>query len=80
MTPSGIEPATFWLVVQCLNQLRYCLPPPLQRSYYTINKYHVAREDNSYWLTKIEEKNFLQRKVHKDNVTTQSSVNIAGLM
>jgi len=26
VTPSGIESATFWLVVQCLNQLRHCVP------------------------------------------------------
>jgi hypothetical protein len=26
--PSGIEPATYRLVTQCINQMRNCLPPP----------------------------------------------------
>jgi len=26
ITPSGIETVTFWLVVQCLNQLRHHMP------------------------------------------------------
>jgi len=42
MAPSGIEPATFWLVAQCLNQLRYQQRDPA----YNINTIHNTIADN----------------------------------
>jgi hypothetical protein len=33
VTPSGMEPATFRLVAQCLNQLRYRMPPKFPKSW-----------------------------------------------
>jgi hypothetical protein len=48
MTPLGIEPANFQLVVQCLNQLRYRLPHLYIIAYLKINKCNIRNTLSSF--------------------------------
>ena len=66
-TPSGIEPATFWFVAQCLNQLRHRVPncKTLQRFILRCVAGSVVRSESKDLVPSIAESN--------TNPTTQAN-------
>jgi hypothetical protein len=41
VTPLGIKPATFWIAVQCLNKLHYCVPLLIAIRNTILIRYHI---------------------------------------
>jgi hypothetical protein len=53
MTPSGIEPATFLLLSQCLNQLRQCITPKLNEYVNLYTRSKLTGNDKQEWTDKV---------------------------
>ena len=67
MTPSGIEPATFWLVAQCLKQLRHRGPP--ERSF-LLKLFELARSGNrNVFLSEARSVPRVQRLLGRESVS-----------
>jgi hypothetical protein len=61
MTPSQIEPATFWLVAQCLNQLRHRVPPLMRCGWCNIeNEVYFCVRLWPHYCTKAHSSDFIR--------------------
>jgi hypothetical protein len=52
VNPSGMEPATLWLVAQCLKQLRHRVPP---NHVQTLNKSGCVPDSNQQYVSRFKE-------------------------
>ena len=66
MTPSGIEPATFQLVAQCLDQMHYRVPPTLCEGMLNNNGLHILPTVNCKHIrcTCVHCSNFIFKILH----------------
>ena len=78
MTPSRIEPVTFRLLAQCLNQMRHRVPPEFLLNISYMDIVDICQQEEIRMLTNryvsINELHFSSQYIHMNQIFTCTSL------